>query len=87
MTAWPRVTCPVCERRVAVIPPRGVISTHKDPDGPGYSCAAAGTLTARDAHRADLRRLAELIRAYPEQARKMVARLGRDPSSPEEGQP
>jgi YD repeat-containing protein len=58
-------------------PVTGVIGRHKDPTraSAGYYCDGAGRLTARDAHRADLRRLAKLVAAYPEQARKMVRRL------------
>lgn len=67
-----RADCPVCGRNVALTPSR-VIRRHINPGG--YHCAASGTMTAADTHRADLKRLNELIWAYPEQARKMVARL------------
>lgn len=74
MTARERVDCPVCGVNVA-LNPSGKIGRHRDPGSLALRCRAVGRLTAEDAVRADLRRLADLVERYPEQARKMVRRL------------
>lgn len=72
-----RVICPVCDRDVAVSSVRRLIAPHVGIAGRqnGRWCEAAGNLTETDARRTDLRRLAELVNAYPQRARELVARL------------
>lgn len=74
-----RVKCPVCGRDVALTPKTGVIGRHFDRSGKssGYYCDAVGMLPGGRARAADLRRLAELVFAYPERARELVAQLPR----------
>jgi hypothetical protein len=59
---------------VAVSSRRRVILAH---GSQGRWCEATGRLTVEDARDADLERLAELVYAYPVQARELVARLRR----------
>lgn len=77
MTERSRVTCPVCGRVVALSPKRRLIAAHVGLPGRqiGRWCEAAGQLTEDDARKADLRRLAALVAAYPDEARELVARL------------
>lgn len=70
-----RVICPVCGRDVALTPKTGVIVRHQNPASLAWPCKAAGKLTAEDAVRADLERLAELVARYPARARELLARL------------
>ena len=65
-----RVTCPECGGDVAVSSKRRVIVHH---GSRGRWCPATGRLTAADAREADLRRLADLARRYPREARELLA--------------